>query len=120
MKKIGAFVGLLLVAIGLGAWFPHGKAPSATSGQFLLNVSEPGAGVFIDQMKLCSFNVIDSSQSITGAVDNGSGAIRLTVSSTTGWTNNNIIAVSSVGGVPNASGSWPITVHSGTELDLQG
>lgn len=57
---------------------------------------------------------------VTGAVDNGAGLIRLTVASTAGLYTGNPVTVASVGGVPNATGSWLLTVISGTTFDLQG
>jgi hypothetical protein len=58
--------------------------------------------------------------SVTGAADNGSGAIRLTVSSTSGWSTGDQKVVASVGGTTEANGSWTITVIDGTHIDLQG
>lgn len=57
---------------------------------------------------------------VTGAANNGSGLIRLTVASTTGLYDNNTAAVANVGGVPNATGTWLIDVISGTTFDLLG
>ncbi len=60
---------------------------------------------------------------ITGAVNNGSGLIRLTVTDTAPFLTGDLKYVSGVGGVPNATGQWTITVVSagapGT-IDLQG
>jgi hypothetical protein len=57
---------------------------------------------------------------VTGAADNGSGLIRLTVASTTGLTTGEVRYVSSVGGVAAATGAWTITVVDATHVDLQG
>lgn len=57
---------------------------------------------------------------VTGAANNGSGLIRLTVASTAGLYNNNTAVVSAVGGVPNATGTWLITVIDSTHFDLIG
>ena len=57
---------------------------------------------------------------ITGAVNNGAGLIRLTVSSTATLTTGDVKAISSVGGVPLANGNWVITVITATTFDLQG
>jgi hypothetical protein len=57
---------------------------------------------------------------VTGAANNGSGLIRLTVSSTTGLATGDVRTVRNVGGVSNATGTWTITVVTGTTLDLQG
>lgn len=57
---------------------------------------------------------------VTGAANNGVGLIRLTVASTTGLATGNTATVASVGGVPNATGTWLITVISATTFDLVG
>lgn len=56
---------------------------------------------------------------ITGAANNA-GAIQLTTLSPSGWSTGDIIKVASVGGVPNATGTWTITVNSATQFTLQG
>ncbi|MDE2098943.1 MAG: hypothetical protein KGL39_16945 [Patescibacteria group bacterium] len=57
--------------------------------------------------------------SVTGAVDNGSGAIRLTVPGHNFQTGDKP-QVLNVGGVPNADGFWTITVIDSSHVDLQG
>ncbi len=57
---------------------------------------------------------------VTGAADNGSGLIRLTVDSTTTFTTGQEGTVASVGGTTEADGTWLVTVISSTTLDLQG
>ena len=57
---------------------------------------------------------------VSGTANNGSGLVRLTVSSTSGWATGDIKNVASVGGTTEANGTWTITVISGTTLDLQG
>jgi hypothetical protein len=54
---------------------------------------------------------------ITGAVDNGGGLIRLT-STTHGLVTGDTIYVASVGGVPNATGAWTVTVITANTFDL--
>jgi hypothetical protein len=58
-------------------------------------------------------------RAVSGAVNNGSGLIRLTVN-TTGWTTGDIKTIASVGGTTEANGTWTITVINGTTIDLQG
>jgi hypothetical protein len=58
-------------------------------------------------------------KNVTGAVNNGSGLIRLTVTAH-GYTTGDRIAADSVGGVPNAQGSWIVTVIDANTIDLQG
>lgn len=57
---------------------------------------------------------------VTNAANNGSGLIRLTVSSTTTLTTGQEVGVSSVGGTTEANDTWIITVIDGSNIDLQG
>jgi hypothetical protein len=56
---------------------------------------------------------------IGGATDNGSGLIRLTVTTTARMQNNQRWAVAGSGSA-NVDGTWPITVVNATQIDLQG
>ena len=64
----------------------------------------------------------DFGVAITGAADNGSGAIRLTVASAIVSPNGATGAgyVESVGGVPNATGQWTFVRIDSTHVDLVG
>jgi hypothetical protein len=57
---------------------------------------------------------------VTGIADNGSGLVRLTVTSTTGWTSSgaytNVSNVFASG--PNSNGAYNFTVIDGTHIDL--
>lgn len=56
---------------------------------------------------------------VTGAANNGSGLIRLTVASTTSLTAAiPKVTVATVGGVPAATGTWSYTVVDATHIDL--
>lgn len=57
---------------------------------------------------------------ISGAADNGSGLIRLTITSSATYTTGNECNVANVNGTIEAIGSWLITVIDGTHVDLQG
>jgi hypothetical protein len=57
---------------------------------------------------------------ITGAANNGSGLIRLTVTSTSTMTTGTEFSVVNVGGTTEANGAWLVTVIDGTHVDLQG
>jgi hypothetical protein len=57
-------------------------------------------------------------KNVTGAVTHG-GLIQLTVTAH-GWTTGDRVAAQSVGGVPNATGSWIITSIDANTIDLQG
>lgn len=82
------------------------------SGEYLAPLAAPG-------QTLEGLDTIGG-RSITNAVNNGGGLIRLTVSSTSGWTTGDSKTISSVGGVTNANGTFLITVIDGTHIDLQG
>jgi hypothetical protein len=86
--------------------------PIELNGQALLSVAQSG-------ITLEGLSEIGST-SISGAADNGSGLIRLTVSSTSGWTTGLIKDVADVGGTTEANATWTITVIDGTHIDLQG
>jgi len=58
--------------------------------------------------------------SITGAANNGSGAIRLTVSASGSFSTNDVCTVAGVTGTTEANGAWVITVIDGTHVDLVG
>lgn len=57
---------------------------------------------------------------VTGAANNGSGLVRLTVASTIGFTTGEIGNVYGVRGTSEANGAWTITVVDATHIDLQG
>jgi hypothetical protein len=55
--------------------------------------------------------------SITGAINNGVGLIRLT-STAHGLVTGDTVYVANVGGVPNATGAWAVTVINANTFDL--
>jgi hypothetical protein len=57
---------------------------------------------------------------ISGCADNGSGLIRVTVGSTSGWATSDRKTITGVTGTTEANGTWTITVIDGTNIDLQG
>ncbi len=63
---------------------------------------------------------IARSMTVSGAANNGSGLIRLTVNSTSGVVTGNHATVSGVLGTTEANGVWIVTVIDGTHVDLQG
>jgi hypothetical protein len=75
-------------------------APSATTGNAITIVAAPSA------------------KAITGAADNGSGVIRLTVVGH-GFANNDPVMVAGVGGTVEANGAWKITLVDADHFDLQ-
>jgi hypothetical protein len=93
-------------------WVLNRWSPVNMSGEYMASLARPGQTL----EGLDSIGAVN----ISGAANNGSGLIRLTVTSTTGWTTGDSKTVSAVGGVPNANGTWIITVINGTTIDLQG
>jgi hypothetical protein len=87
-------------------------APIMLTGQALASVAQSG-------FTLESLGTIGSN-AISGAADNGSGLIRLTVASTADYSTGQIKDVHDVGGATEANGTWTITVVDGTHIDLQG
>jgi hypothetical protein len=87
-------------------------SPIELTGEYLVTLGKPG-------ITLEGLGTIGSI-AVTGAANNGSGLVRLTVSSTSGWATGDIKDVASVGGTTEANGTWTITVINGTTIDLQG
>jgi hypothetical protein len=89
-------------------------SPIAISGQYLTNLAAPG-------LTLEALDAIaPGAATISNAANNGSGLIRLTVSSSSGWTTGDWKTISGVTGTTEANGTWQITVVNGTTIDLQG
>jgi hypothetical protein len=61
----------------------------------------------------------EAAKNITGATDNGSGRIRITVNAH-GYRTGDTVLIENVGGVPNANGDWVITVVTDNTFDLDG
>lgn len=59
-------------------------------------------------------------RTVTNAINNGSGAIRLTIATTNGMRTGQSVTVQEVGGVTAADGNWVITVVNNTTIDLVG
>lgn len=91
----------------------YSNAIAAESG---INDSKGGTGN--------TFALIDgagTSITISGAANNGSGKIQLTLSGIqTGILSGNIGTVANVGGVPNATGTWGLVYVDSTHVDLVG
>lgn len=74
---------------------------------------------FGDNVNLHDWGHPSNGIAVTGAVDNGSGLIRLTVTSTATMTTGDTRHVSGVEGVTNANGTFVVTVIDATHVDLQ-
>ena len=82
------------------------------SGQYMSSIAAPG--LTLEALDAIAPGV----QTITGAVNNGAGRIRLTVGSTTGWATGDYKTISAVVGTTEANATWAITVISATQIDL--
>lgn len=80
---------------------------------FLLEFNNDRLGFFTDRGRLIVSRVV------TNAADNGAGLIRIT-SAAHGFFTGDLITVASVGGVPNATGTWVITRIDANNFDLDG
>ncbi|MGA7810668.1 hypothetical protein [Bradyrhizobium sp.] len=92
--------------------------PVQTPGQFLLGVSQSG-------ITLAALDPIAPTPlAITGAANNGSGAIRLTLASEANANfavaGQNFVEVYGVQGTTEANGTWPFAVIDATHIDLLG
>lgn len=85
-------------------------APLEIEGEFICSLAKPG-------ITLEGLGMIGT-VAISGAADNGSGKVRLTVASTTGWTTGDIKQIAAVTGTTEANGEHTITVVDGTHIDL--
>lgn len=85
-------------------------APLDLTGEYIASMGKPG-------LTLESLGTIGQ-RAISGAANNGSGKVRLTVSSTTGWTTGDIKDISGIVGTTEANGTFAITVINGTTIDL--
>lgn len=90
----------------------------ATSGEYLLGISQ--SGITLESLDA----IAPTPLTITGAANNGSGAIRLTLSalSNANFTiiGQNHIVVYGVQGTTEANGSWQFTQIDSTHIDLVG
>lgn len=82
----------------------------------------PNNGPFNEQNTDEDFTItgLTYAGTITGAADNGSGLIRLTVNTTADLVDNDWVRVALVTGTVEANGRWRATKISATEVDLQG
>lgn len=87
-------------------------APVTIDAEMITTLAKPG----VTLEGLATIGAIN----VTGAANNGSGLVRLAVTSTSGWATGDIKTVASVGGTTEANGTWTVTVIDGTHIDLQG
>src|SRR5581483_11551895 len=86
----------------------------SVSGEYLAPLAKPG-------LTLEGLDPIaPGALAVTGAANNGSGAIRIAVATTASLASGQIRTLSGVGGTTEANGTWAITVIDATHFDLQG
>lgn len=92
--------------------------PVSAAGEFLLGISQ--SGVTLEDLDA----IAPTPLTITGAANNGSGAIRLTLSAETNSNftilGQNTIEVYGVTGTTEANGNWHFTIIDSTHIDLTG
>lgn len=99
--------------IWLYDWVLNRWTPASVSGEYIAFLGAPG--YTLESLDYIAPGVID----ISGAANNGSGLIRLTVSSSSGWSTGDVKTVQGVLGTTEANGTWTITVIDATHIDLQ-
>lgn len=95
-------------------WTLKRWSPAEVSGEYVASLARPG--LTLEQLDALAPGAV----AVSGAANNGSGLIRLTVASTSGWTTGDSKTVSGVVGTTEANGTWTITVVDATHIDLQG
>lgn len=95
-------------------WVLDKWTPIVMTGEYLTALARPG--LTLESLDSIAFGSI----AITGAADNGSGLIRITVGSTATLTTGDVKTITGVTGTTEANGTWTITVINGTTFDLQG
>jgi hypothetical protein len=86
----------------------------AVSGEYLAALAKPG-------LTLEALDPIaPGALAVTGAANNGAGAIRITVAATASLASGETRTLSGVGGTSEANGTWTITVIDVTHFDLVG
>lgn len=88
--------------------------PASLTGEYLAASAQPS--LTLENLD----EIAPGSLLISNVTNNGSGLIRVTVSSTSGLTTGDYKTITGVVGVTAANGSWTITVIDGTNFDLQG
>ena len=99
----------LLYSTSLDRW-----APIDIECQYLASVARPGLTLEALDELAPGYTLVSN------AVNNGSGLIRLTVGSTSGFTTGDYKTIAEVGGTTEANGTFAITVINATTMDLQG
>jgi hypothetical protein len=105
----------------IGAWLDHSIFSGQYSNFVLLFEATANRRLRVRNMEATTILVPSTPPSInvTSATNNGSGLVRLTISSTSTFSTGQEINVANVSGTAEANGSWIITVIDGSNIDLQ-
>lgn len=99
-------------------WAQDKWTPLEITGEYLANLARPGTT--LESLDAIAPGII----TISGATNNGSGAIRLTISTTsnafTDLSIENSVVVYGVTGTTEANGTWPFSIINATHIDLTG
>lgn len=88
--------------------------PVRFSGEFLFSIAQPG----LTLEALDAF--LPGAMNVTGAANNGSGLIRIAVTSTAALSGRTYISIQNTVGTTEANGNWFFTLIDGTHIDLIG
>ena len=99
---------------------PYGPLYSGTGQGNGANVVGIGLGVSAINGDAVTVIAVPNGLSISGAVNNGAGEIRITTSTAHKLKTDDPVRIASVTGTTEANGDWTVTKISSTELDLQG
>lgn len=108
--SVTGFDHLIAYDYNLQRWSP----PIDIEGDFVASLAQPG--LTLEGLDA----VFPGAATVSNAASNGSGLVRLTVSSTAGWATGDYKTISGVVGTIEANGTWPITVIDATHIDLEG
>jgi hypothetical protein len=89
-------------------------SPFSIQGQYVLSLAQPG--ITLEGLDAIAPGAV----AVTGAANNGSGLVRLTVASTASYTTSELYEISGVGGVTGAAGQFKFTIVDSTHVDLIG
>ena len=99
-------------------WALRRWSPLEVSGEYVASLAKPG--LTLEQLDAIAPGALQ----VTGAANNGSGLIRLTLNATSNAFFNiagqNFIEVQGVTGTTEANGSWRVNIIDGTHIDLIG
>ena len=104
-------------------WMPNlwgGVTTNSGNAYSLSAATDTPVSITDDETIQCQFNAAVTTMAITGAANNGSGLIRLTLADTSTLSTNQWVSVNgyNVSGGQQGGGLWKIQVIDGTHIDL--